>query len=66
MVFYLDADFLDDRLLGVSELSSLLSMRPPDDGLEDELVDVSNKLKKKSSLSSAGLSSAGAGAAVLS
>ena len=66
MVSYLDADFLDDRLLGVSELSSLLSMRPPDDGLEDELVEVANKLKKKSSLSSAGFSSAGAEAAVLS
>ena len=66
MVSYLDTDFLDDRLLGVSGLSSLLSMRLPDNGLEDELAAVAKRLKKKSSLSSAVFSSAGAEAAVLS
>ena len=65
MVSYLDTDFLDDRLLGVSGLSSL-SMRLPDNGLEDELAAVAKRLKKKSSLSSAVFSSAGAEAAVLS
>ena len=67
MVSYLDTDFLDDRLLGVSGLSSLLSVRLPDIGLEeDELAPVAKRLKKKSSLSSAVFSSAGTEAAVLS
>ena len=67
VVSYLDTDLLDDRLLGVSGLSSLLSVRLPDIGLEeDELAPVAKRLKKKSSLSSAVFSSAGTEAAVLS
>ena len=66
-MFYLDTDLLDERLLGVSECSSLLSARFPDIGLEeDELVPAEKRFKKNSSLSSGMLSSGGAGVAVLS
>ena len=66
-MFYLDTDLLDERLLWVSGLSSLLSVQFPNIGLEeDELAPAVKWFKKNSSLSSGMLSSAGTRIAVLS